>query len=653
MVATYNSWLVALSILVAVLVSYTALSLASRVSAASPGLARVWLIGGALTMGIGIWSMHFIGMLAFTLPIGLRYDVTTTLLSLVVAILTSGCAIWISSGVDLSQRRLVSGALLMGAGICIMHYSGMSAIQIRPMIVYNPTLVGVSVVIALVASYAALWLAFNLRTGESWSLAFGRMGAAAIMGLAIAGMHYTGMAASRFGPNSVCVGGLPIENQWLAVIVGLITVALLAIVLVTAVFDAHLQSRSMAQAARLKDMNAELHREAAKAQSALRSLEHFHYALEQQASVAVTDAGGIITYANDRFCDVSQYSRQELLGRTHALLKSGVHPPELFEEMWATILAGKVWRGELCNRKKSGELYWMDSSVVPFKDETGKITQFVSIRTEITQRRLAQDKLAAQEALLSTTSRMGEIGGWALDNGASTAVWSDMVYRIHDVPLGEMPDVEQALDFYPPGYRQMVMDTLAAAFEQGLAFDFTSPFITATGRQRWVRSIGEPQMKDGRCVRVVGAFQDVTEARNAEDSLRLAKEAAEAANRAKSEFLANMSHEIRTPLNGVIGMTGLMLDTELNDQQREYAEIVRSSGGSLLAIINDILDFSKIEAGKMELESIEFTLQDVIEDAIDAVALRAAQKELELLIDIDPQIPSAFMGDPRGCARFC
>ena len=240
MQATYNSWLVALSILVAMVVAYTALKLAARVAEAGRSGGRLWLLGGAAAMGMGIWSMHFIGMLAFSVPIPLRYGIFKTLASLAIAMVTSGFALAIASRPQLSLTRLAVGSIVMGAGICAMHYSGMAAIQIVPIITYQPLLVLASIGIAIGASFAALWLAFKLRSGQSRYIALARGGAAVVMGLAISGMHYTAMAAAKFAVGSYCLGGASFDNDWLAGTIGLVALGILALTLITAVYDAHL-----------------------------------------------------------------------------------------------------------------------------------------------------------------------------------------------------------------------------------------------------------------------------------------------------------------------------------------------------------------------------------------------------------------------------
>ncbi|MDD3353885.1 PAS domain-containing hybrid sensor histidine kinase/response regulator [Zoogloea sp.] len=168
------------------------------------------------------------------------------------------------------------------------------------------------------------------------------------------------------------------------------------------------------------------------------------------------------------------------------------------------------------------------------------------------------------------------------------------------------------------------------------------------GGWRWILVRGRASAKgeDGRWARIVGTYADVSDSRSGELELLHAKEQAEAANRAKSDFLANMSHEIRTPMNGIIGMTELVLDTRLDDEQREYLHAVKSSADSLLRIINDVLDFSKIEAGHLTLERVEFSLGELLGDTMKSLALRAHQKGLECFYHVARDVPPVLLGDP-------
>jgi diguanylate cyclase (GGDEF)-like protein len=257
MTFSYNQWLVVLSIVVAMAVSYTALRLASRVATGERSAARIWLIAGALAMGIGIWAMHFIGMLAFSLPITLAYSPSITLGSLGIAIVTSAFALALTTRAKLTGSRLAGGAVLMGAGICAMHYTGMAAISVYPAIDYDPAWVALSIAIAVTASYVALWLFFVLRHGNSLRTRLYRAAAAVVMGLAISGMHYTGMRASHFAAGSFCQGGMTINSPWMGAAIGLFALGLLCLTLVTALYDAFLQARAQAHAA-LALANAEL-----------------------------------------------------------------------------------------------------------------------------------------------------------------------------------------------------------------------------------------------------------------------------------------------------------------------------------------------------------------------------------------------------------
>lgn len=238
---TYEWRLVVLSYIVAVMASFTALDLAGRVTAARGRARRVWLMGGAFAMGAGIWSMHFTAMLAFSLPIPLTYDAPMVLVSLVVAMIASGFALFVASRELLSLERLLISGLPMGIGIATMHYSGMAALRMPATIEYDPPLFGLSILIAITASTAALWLAFQLRSERTSPRAWLalKIGSALVMGVAIVGMHYTGMLAAHFMPvpddPSTAIAG--IDALPLGAAIGITTLVVLGLALISSLVD--------------------------------------------------------------------------------------------------------------------------------------------------------------------------------------------------------------------------------------------------------------------------------------------------------------------------------------------------------------------------------------------------------------------------------
>ena len=259
LVGTYHYGLVAISYLVASLASFVALDMAGRITASQGSTSRWWLFAGGSAMGVGIWSMHFIGMLAFKLPIPQGYDLAITLYSLLIAVAASAYALWLVSQPTLPHLRLLGGALMLGAGIAAMHYTGMAAMRMQPGIDYDPLWFTLSIVVAIVTAGAALWIAHQLRS-EHRRIRRIRLLAALVMGLAVVGMHYTGMAAARFPLGSICGAALGhgVSSQWLASLVGISSFAILSVAILVSILDRRMQERTTGLSHSLQQANEKL-----------------------------------------------------------------------------------------------------------------------------------------------------------------------------------------------------------------------------------------------------------------------------------------------------------------------------------------------------------------------------------------------------------
>ncbi|MDB6000009.1 MAG: diguanylate phosphodiesterase [Rhizobacter sp.] len=256
--SSYDAGVVAASVVVATFASYVALDLAKRVRSEERDIVVAWWIAGSLTLGTGIWSMHFLGMLAFSLPIQLGYGGPLTALSWSSAVAASAVALYVASQGSLNAKRLAGGSAAMAGGICAMHYIGMAAMDMQPGIVWNYALVAASVAVALAASAAALLIFFWLRTVSARYGLRCQALAAVVMGLAISGMHYTGMAAASFPAGSVCGSAGSLSGSNLGMLSGGSAVLLLTITFFTSLLDARMQRKAHRLAVSLKVANAEL-----------------------------------------------------------------------------------------------------------------------------------------------------------------------------------------------------------------------------------------------------------------------------------------------------------------------------------------------------------------------------------------------------------
>ncbi|MBF0340995.1 MAG: response regulator [Magnetococcales bacterium] len=608
----YDPVLVTLSLFAAFLGCFSSLSTIDHLRNREWSFQRGgWLLFGALALGIGTFLMHFIGMLAYSLPVDVRYAAGLTAFSALPGVLAAGWMLNLVGEKQEQDQRLWLGGLIVGAGVGLMHYMGMAAMQLQADMRYDPTLFALSILVAVgLANLAIQARSLARKLGLNPDAGPGRLLSPLIMSMAISGMHYTAMSATWFFPG--CPDPLQ-PASWLdmkrlemglaVLFFGLILLALLAfhlgqervesgkklqhlcsvfarenrslflrnagLVLLVILLGAWIlgalhdtMDKGKQEVSTIRDGVPEaphgdlvswhglrdhplfavilgcallsgfflswgvtltiLTRRRIEASRAevLRELEFQKLALDEHAIVSATDVRGNIIYANDKFVAISGYSREELLGSNHRMVKSGEHSREFYRELWSTIAQGRTWHGEVMNLSRDGTPYWVRATIVPFLDEKGKPFRYVSIRTDVT----------AMKAL--------------------------------------------------------------------------------------------------------------------EASLIQAKAQAEAAASAKSEFLANMSHEIRTPMNAIIGLSHLCLQTTLTVRQKDYIRKVHNSATSLLRIINDILDYSKIEAGRLDMESIDFTLEEVLGNLSSLMAMKAQEKRLEFLMETAVDIPPSLVGDP-------
>src|SRR6266849_3450216 len=508
LIGSYNYALVALSVLIAMFASYAALDLAGRVTAAGGWTRAVWLLGGAGAMGTGIWSMHYIGMLAFILPIPVAYHWPTVLLSLFAAILASVVALGVVSRQKMGWLRALAGSVLMGAGIAGMHYIGMAAMRLPAICRFNSFLVVLSVVFAVLISLAALWITFHFRD-EKAGIGWEKLAGAVVMGAAIPVMHYTGMAAASFTPS-----GMPTDLSHAVSISTLSTGGIAAvtfIVLGLALLTSWVDRRFATQT--LEVQEEKLQRSEAYLAEAQR--------LSHTGSFGWRPSTGEILWSEETL-RIFQYDRPTK--PTVELILQRVHPEDaasVKETVERASQGGKDFEHEYRLVMPDGAVKHVHVVAHAERDESGEL-EFVGAVMDTTEGKRAEKKLRRSEESLLEAQKLSHTGSWRHDVASGAVMVSPEIYRIHDIkPDDDASNTEFFFSRFHPEDRKRVVDLYERAEIEKTEFQVDYRIVLPDGTIKHLHTIGRPILNEsGDLIEFVGTAIDVTAAKQAEEALR-------------------------------------------------------------------------------------------------------------------------------------
>ncbi|MDE2439898.1 MAG: cache domain-containing protein [Betaproteobacteria bacterium] len=388
-------------------------------------------------------------------------------------------------------------------------------------------------------------------------------------------------------------------------------------------------------------------------------------AVEQSpASIVIADADGLVKYVNPKFEQLTGYSSAEVLGKNPNIVSSGEMTKDEYQKLWATISSGNTWHGIFHNRRKDGTLFWEQASISPILDEDGKLLEYLAVKEDITERKLAEDALRENEYRLGVILDSVEAYIYIKGPDYRYQYANRAVRELFGKPMEEIVGQDDAR-FFDQATADNLRRNDRRVLEQGERVVEEEVNTQADGRITTAYlSVKVPLREpDGSISALCGISTDITVRRQIEAELEHyrhhleslvqsrtaelaeAKDAAESASRAKSAFLANMSHEIRTPMNAIIGLAHLLRKDIADPKALERLGKIGDSAAHLLNVINNILDLSKIEAGRLAIEVQEFSPTQVVGQTISILDERATSKGLRLSSRIDPAVPDLLRGD--------
>ena len=509
LVGSYDYGEVARSILIAFVASYAALDLGGRVTAAHGWVRAAWLTGGAIAMGIGIWAMHFKAMLAFSLPVPMAYHWPTVLASLVIGVLASAIALYVATRKKMGPAEAWTGSLIMGGGIAALHYVAMASMRLAAVTRFDPILVALSVVFAILFSRIALMFTFGYRE-DFRGTTLAKIISAAVMGAAISLMHYTGMAAASFIPAAMLqdlshtVSISPLGGFGISIVT--------FFVLGTAILTSSVDRRLAAQAQELQ------------------TSERFRQIADNLQIVLSLSPADFSThlYVNRTYEKIWGRTVESLYADPNSWLEA-IHPDDRGR---VSDFLQRLTRGEAVDDleyrivRPDGSTRWIAGRGYPIFDAQGRVYRIVGSASDITERKRAEEQLLREQSHLAMAQRMARMGVWSWNPSSGDMFGSEEFYRIFGIdPDKTKLTREIFLQRIHPEDRPRYESEISTAVAERRNWELDYRIVLPDAPFRYIHAIGKPVLnKSGDILEFVGTTLDVTERKRAAQELRQAQE---------------------------------------------------------------------------------------------------------------------------------
>jgi len=653
---SYDYGEVARSVLTAIAASYAGLDFAGRVTAATGRARLVWLSGGAVAMGIGVWAMHLKGMLAFRLPVSIAYHWPTILAALLVAIFASTVALYVASGQKMGPVEALTGSVLMGTGIAGLHYLGMAAMRLPATTQYSPLLVTCSFLLAILFSLIALLMAFDLREETKWTVPR-RLGTAIVMGAAVSAMHYTGMASASFIPASPpnllhAVNISPLGNNGIAIVT--------LIVIVAAITTSSVERRASAEVRRINEdlerrvaertlqleaVNRELRKEIVERERAeegvRRSEDRLRLVIDTiPHQIWSGPPDGSLDFCNAQWLSYMGFSQEEVQGEGWQRM---LHPDDRERVLIAwveSVAQGTPYEQEERHRAADGQYRWFLSRGVPLRDSEGRIVRWYGTNTDIEDRKVAEDRLRLVIDTLPALAwsklpdgsadflnqRFREYTGLSVEEGLG---WGWMRNAFHPEDRAE--------------------EEWRAAFAAGHPFEKEARLRRADGAYRWFLHRAVPLRDErGSVVKWYGTTSDIEDRKRTEEVLQEAQDrlAQVARIQAMGELAAVIAHEVNQPLTAIVTNANFSLrqlkgsNPNLDELRTAIMEIA-NDGTRASAVISRIRGLLT----KGSPRRTDLGVNQIIQEVIALLRNELSRNRISLSTDLASDLPRV-PGDP-------